>query len=103
MNNPSLKHPSFILLFLLSFISIFMMLVHFLIYGIVHETDEGTLAHIFQLFIFAQAPLVSFFYNKIDTYKPKKNMVINCYTSFCYFIINNYCLFINNVSHVRSR
>ena len=34
---------------------------HFLRYGVVHETDEGTAAHVFQLLIVLQVPLVAYF------------------------------------------
>ena len=34
---------------------------HFLRYGIVHETDEGTAAHVFQLLIVLQVPIVAYF------------------------------------------
>jgi len=37
-----------------------MVLVHFAIFGIVEETDEGTAAHIFQLLIVAQVPFIAF-------------------------------------------
>ena len=30
-------------------------------YGIVHEADEGTAAHVFQMLMVAQVPLVAFF------------------------------------------
>jgi len=38
-----------------------MVLGHAAIYGIVHETDEGPAAHIFQILMAAQVPVVAFF------------------------------------------
>lgn len=34
---------------------------HALVYGIVHEVDEGTPAHVFQLLMVAQLPVIAFF------------------------------------------
>jgi hypothetical protein len=34
---------------------------HFLRFGIVHEADEGAAAHIFQLLIVLQVPIVAYF------------------------------------------
>lgn len=34
---------------------------HTIMFGIVHEADEGTPAHIFQLLMAAQAPIIAFF------------------------------------------
>jgi hypothetical protein len=34
---------------------------HAAMYGVVHEADEGTPAHIFQLLMILQVPLVAFF------------------------------------------
>jgi len=44
----------------MSLVALSMVLVHFAIFGIVEETDEGTAAHIFQLLIVAQAPFIAF-------------------------------------------
>jgi hypothetical protein len=38
-----------------------MVLGHFAIYAAIHETDEGTAAHIFQLLMAGQLPVVAFF------------------------------------------
>lgn len=38
-----------------------LVLGHAAIFGVVHETDEGAAAHIFQLLMVAQLPVVAFF------------------------------------------
>jgi hypothetical protein len=38
-----------------------MVVVHYAMYGIVHETDEGTPAHIFQLLMAGQVPIIGYF------------------------------------------
>jgi len=45
----------------MSLFALSMVLVHFAIFGIVEETDEGTAAHIFQLLMVVQIPIVAFF------------------------------------------
>lgn len=45
----------------MSFVAIVIVFGHAALFGIDHETDEGTPAHIFQLLILAQVPLVAYF------------------------------------------
>ena len=60
MNVPKLRHPTVFLPLAMSLLALGMVLVHFTIFGIVKETDEGTAAHIFQLLIVGQVPIVAF-------------------------------------------
>jgi len=61
MNIPSIRQPSAFLPLAMSLAALGMVLGHFAIFGIVHEADEGTPAHIFQLLMVAQLPIVAFF------------------------------------------
>ena len=61
MNVPSMKQPSAFLPLAMSLAALAMVLGHAAIFGIVHEADEGTAAHIFQLLMAAQLPVVAFF------------------------------------------
>ena len=61
MNVPSMKQPSAFLPLAMSLVALTMVLVHAAIFGIVHESDEGTAAHIFQILMAAQVPVVAFF------------------------------------------
>ncbi len=61
MNEPMLRQPTVFLPLAMSLIALAMVLVHFAIFGIVEETDEGTAAHIFQLLIVAQVPFIALF------------------------------------------
>jgi hypothetical protein len=45
----------------MSLAALAIVLGHAAVFGIVHEADEGTPAHIFQLLMAAQIPLVAFF------------------------------------------
>jgi len=60
MNVPKLRHPTVFLPLAMSLLALGMVLVHFTIIGIVKETDEGTAAHIFQLLMVGQFPIVAF-------------------------------------------
>jgi hypothetical protein len=56
----------------MSFVALNMVLVHFAIFGIVEETDEGTAAHIFHLLIVAQLPFIAFLAFKWLTPDPRQ-------------------------------
>jgi hypothetical protein len=45
----------------MSFVALAIVVGHAAVFGIVHEADEGTPAHIFQLLMAAQFPLIAFF------------------------------------------
>ena len=60
MNVPKLRNPTVFLPLAMSLLALGMVLVHFTIFGIVKETDEGTAAHIFQLLMVGQCPIVAF-------------------------------------------
>jgi hypothetical protein len=38
-----------------------LVLGHAAVFGVVHQADEGTAAHVFQLLMVAQVPIVAFF------------------------------------------
>lgn len=61
MNVPSIKQPSAFLPLAMSLAALALVLGHAAIFGVVHEADEGTAAHIFQLLMAAQVPIVAFF------------------------------------------
>ena len=60
MNEPTIRQPTVFLPLVMSLVALAMVLVHFAIFGIVDEADEGTAAHIFQLLIVAQIPFIAF-------------------------------------------
>jgi hypothetical protein len=55
------KHPSAFLPVAMSFAALATVLAHVVIFGAVREADEGTAAHIFQLLMIAEVPIVAFF------------------------------------------
>ena len=59
LKKPTIRQPTVFLPLVMSFFALSMVLVHFALFGIVEENDEGTDAHIFQLLIVAQAPFIA--------------------------------------------
>jgi hypothetical protein len=60
-NVPSLKQPSAFAPIAMSLAALVMVLAFLARYGAVHEPDEGAAAHIFQLLMVLQVPIVAFF------------------------------------------
>lgn len=56
-----IRHPSAFLPVAMSIAALALVLGHVALPGVAHEADEGATAHIFQLLIVAQLPLVAFF------------------------------------------
>ena len=56
-----IKKPSAFLPILMSLAGLGLVLGHVAMYGIVHETDEGTPAHLFQLLMVLQVPIIGYF------------------------------------------
>jgi len=56
-----MKRPSAFLPMAMSLAALALVLGHAAIFGVVHEADEGAAAHIFQLLMAAQVPLVAYF------------------------------------------
>jgi hypothetical protein len=61
MNASPMKQPSALFPLAMSFAALALVLGHAAMFGVVHEADEGTPAHIFQLLMAAQVPIVAFF------------------------------------------
>jgi hypothetical protein len=56
-----LGRPSAFIPLAMSLAALAMVLGHFALYGLVHAPDEGTPAHLFQLLMILQLPIVAFF------------------------------------------
>ena len=77
MNVPKLRHPTVFLPLAMSLLALGMVLVHFTIFGIVKETDEGTAAHIFQLLMVGQFPIVAFLAFRWLAIAPRQTVFFN--------------------------
>lgn len=56
-----LRRPSAFLPMGMSLVALGLVIGHLAIYGAGRQADEGTAAHLFQLLLVAQAPIVAFF------------------------------------------
>lgn len=61
MNAAPMTQPSALFPLAMSLAALAIVLVHAAMYGIVHEADEGTPAHLFQILMVAQVPIIAFF------------------------------------------
>jgi hypothetical protein len=57
----TIKHPIAFLPMAMSLAALALVIIHVAMYGITHEADEGTPAHIFQLLLIVQVPIVAYF------------------------------------------
>jgi hypothetical protein len=73
---PMMKKPSAFLPLAMSFAAIALLLGHIAIFGIVREADEGTSAHIFQLLMLTQLPIMAFFAVKWLWQDPRQTLLI---------------------------
>jgi hypothetical protein len=56
-----MKKPSAFLPVVMSFAALAVVLAHVAMFGVAREADEGTAAHLWQLLMAAQLPLLAFF------------------------------------------
>ena len=61
MHVSPMKQPSALVPLAMSFAALALVLGHAAMFGVVHEADERTAAHIFQLLMVGQVPIVAFF------------------------------------------
>lgn len=61
MNFSTLKRPSALIPLAMSFAALSVVLGHIAIFGAAHEADEGTAAHLWQLLMAGQIPVIAFF------------------------------------------
>jgi hypothetical protein len=61
MNFSTLKQPSALIPLAMSLAALTLVLGHTALYGVAHEADEGTAAHLWQLLMTGQLPIIAFF------------------------------------------
>ena len=71
-----IKRPSGFLPVTMSLAALAVVLVHVAIYGATQEADEGTAAHLWQLLMAAQLPLLLFFAIKWLPRNPKQALLV---------------------------
>jgi hypothetical protein len=76
MNVSFLKQPSVFIPLAMSLSALALVLGHAAVYGIIHEADEGAPAHIWQLLMAAQVPLIAFLAMKWLPQAPKPTLQV---------------------------
>lgn len=71
-----MKHPSAFLPLAMSFLTVTTIAVHLACYGVTRQPDEGAAAHIWQLLMAAQVPIVAFFSIKWLPQSPKQALLV---------------------------
>ena len=71
-----LKEPSAYLSLAMALAALALVLGHFAIYGNLHEVDEGAAAHVFQLLMVAQVPIVGYFAIKWLPQSPTQSLQV---------------------------
>jgi MFS superfamily sulfate permease-like transporter len=71
-----LKRPSAFLPVLMSLAALGTVLIFLAMHGVVHEPDEGTAAHIWQLLMALQAPVIAFFAMKWLPRAPRQALYV---------------------------
>jgi hypothetical protein len=61
INTSLIRQPSALIPLAMSLAALSLVIGHAAIYGIVHEADEGAAAHIFQILMVAQVPILAYF------------------------------------------
>jgi len=75
-HNSLLKQPSAWIPIAMSLAALTLLLGYVAIFGIVHSEDEGAPAHIFQLIMVAQLPIIAYFAIKWLPMKPKQSLIV---------------------------
>jgi len=76
MSRSLLKQPSAFFPLAMSLAALALVLGHAAMFGVVHEADEGTPAHIFQILMAAQVPVVAFFAIKWLPRTPRETLQV---------------------------
>ena len=70
------RHPSAFAPLAMSFAALATVLLHVIRFGTAREVDEGTSAHIWQLLMGAQLPVIAFFVAKWGPVNPKESLAV---------------------------
>jgi len=75
-NNSLLKQPSAWIPLVMSFTALALLLGYVAIFGIIQNEDEGAPAHLFQLIMVAQLPIVAYFAIKWLPKRPRHSLSV---------------------------
>ncbi len=71
-----IRQPSAFLPVAMSLIALALVLGYVALFGVVHEADEGAAAHIWQILMAVQVPIMAFFAIKYVPQKPKQALLV---------------------------
>ncbi|HEX5134217.1 MAG TPA: hypothetical protein VFW81_02395 [Thermoanaerobaculia bacterium] len=71
-----MKQPSAVIPVAMSLAALALVLGHILVFGVAREADEGTAAHLWQLLIAGQLPVVAFFAIKWLPRAPRQALLV---------------------------
>lgn len=71
-----IKQPSAYLPLVMSLAALTLVLGHAAIFGIVHEADEGTAAHVWQILMAAQLPIAAYLILKWLPRRPRESVQV---------------------------
>ena len=74
--NSTIRQPSAFLPVAMSLVALAVVLGHIALFGVGHEADEGTAAHIWQILMAVQVPIIAFFAIKYLPQKPKQALLV---------------------------
>ena len=72
----TIRQPSAFVPVALSLVALALVLGHVALFGVVHEADEGTAAHIWQILMAGQVPVVAFFAIKWLPHAPRQALPV---------------------------
>lgn len=75
-SSPTLKQPSAFLPIAMSLGALALLIGQIALVGVARQADEGTAAHLWQILIAAQAPIIAFFAIKYLPRRPKPTVLI---------------------------
>ena len=76
INLSLIKQPSAWLPLAMSLAALTLVLGHAAVFGIVHETDEGTAAHVWQILMAGQLPIVAYFILRWLPRRPRESLQV---------------------------
>lgn len=74
--NSIIRQPSAFLPIAMSLVALALVLGHVALFGVVHEADEGTVAHVWQILMAVQVLIIAFFAIKYVPQKPKQALLV---------------------------
>ena len=76
VHGPLIRQPSAYLPLMLSLAALTLVLGHAAVFGIVHEADEGAAAHIWQILMAVQLPILAYFIFRWLPNRPRESLQV---------------------------